>query len=163
ELARLIRLDPEVPLWPVEDFRFPMPLPGEPWFNRPDEELVAFALRGRPEQAENRALVEAALARIRAAKVRPLLPNVAPSCRRAGVPLPAVQLRPHRQRPGRPAPGSPRLDPRPERHAGGLRPGRHRLRAVALPPADRPGLAARGHPRPGEDAAASGAGQTVSL
>ena len=77
ELARLLRLDPQVGLMPVEDFRFPIPLPGEELASRPVEQLVAFALAGRPELAENRALVLAALARVRNSKFRPLLPNVA--------------------------------------------------------------------------------------
>jgi outer membrane protein TolC len=76
ELARLIRLDPTVPLWPVDDFRFPLPLPGEAWLSRSQEELVEFALSNRPELAENRALVQAALERVRNVKARPFLPNV---------------------------------------------------------------------------------------
>jgi outer membrane protein TolC len=77
ELARLLRLDPQTPLEPVEDFRYPLALPGEEWSYQPLDELVAVALMNRPELAENRALVRAALERVRAAKVRPLLPNVA--------------------------------------------------------------------------------------
>ena len=77
ELARLLRLDPETPLEPVEDFRYPLPLPGEAWMERPLDELVAVAVMNRPELAENRALVQAALERVRAAKYRPFLPNVA--------------------------------------------------------------------------------------
>ncbi|HLJ95175.1 MAG TPA: TolC family protein [Gemmataceae bacterium] len=76
ELARLLRLDPETPLAPTEDFRQPLPLPGEEWSDRPLDELVTLALMNRPELAENRALVEAALDRVRAAKVRPFLPNL---------------------------------------------------------------------------------------
>ncbi len=76
ELSRLLRLDPEFPLAPVEDFRYPLPIPGEPWFNQSVQELVAFATANRPELAENRALVQAALDRVRTAKFRPLLPNV---------------------------------------------------------------------------------------
>jgi outer membrane protein TolC len=75
ELARLLRLDPAVPLYPVEDFRYPLPIPGETWAARPLEELVVAALSNRPEVVENRALVDAAVARVRAAKLRPLLPN----------------------------------------------------------------------------------------
>lgn len=76
ELARLLRLDPAVPLLPAEDIRVAMLLPGQGWMDRPLDELVAFALAGRPELAENQALVQAALARVRQAKWRPLLPNV---------------------------------------------------------------------------------------
>lgn len=77
ELARLLRLDPETPLEPVEDFRYPMPLPGEAWADQPLDALVQVALMNRPELAENRALVRAALERVRAAAYRPFLPNVA--------------------------------------------------------------------------------------
>lgn len=76
ELARLLRLDPEIPLLPAEDFRYPIPLPGGEWADRPTEELVAFALNGRPEMAETQALVQAALARVKTAKMRPLMPNL---------------------------------------------------------------------------------------
>jgi outer membrane protein TolC len=77
ELARLLRLDPATPLVPLEDIRFPMALPGDEWQDQPLETLVATALRNRPELAENQALVEATLVRVRAARLRPLLPNVA--------------------------------------------------------------------------------------
>jgi outer membrane protein TolC len=77
ELARLLRLDPETPLEPVEDFRYPLPLPGDEWTERPLDDLVTVALMNRPDLAENRALVQAALERVRAAKYRPFLPNVA--------------------------------------------------------------------------------------
>lgn len=77
ELARLIRLDPTIPLDPVEDFRYPLAIPGEDWTSRTLEELVTVALSNRPELAENRALFEAALARVRVARYRPFLPNVA--------------------------------------------------------------------------------------
>jgi outer membrane protein TolC len=76
ELARLLRLDPQVTLLPVEDFRYPMTLPGEEWDRKSLEDLVAFALSNRPELAENRALVQAALERVRTAQFRPLLPNL---------------------------------------------------------------------------------------
>jgi outer membrane protein TolC len=76
ELSRLLRLDPEIPLWPVEDFRYPIPIPGEGWAHQPLDELARVALNNRPELAENRALVEAALERVRGAKWRPWLPNL---------------------------------------------------------------------------------------
>jgi outer membrane protein TolC len=75
ELARQLRLDPQSPLWPVEDFREPLPLPG-PWYDEPVDDLVRLALNNRPELAESQALVQAADERIRAAQARPLLPNV---------------------------------------------------------------------------------------
>jgi outer membrane protein TolC len=74
ELARLLRLDPQVPLWPVEDFRYPLPLPGARWQERPLEELARLALTNRPELAENAAQVQAALERLRAAQWKPFLP-----------------------------------------------------------------------------------------
>src|SRR5260370_6094611 len=76
ELARLLRLDPAIPLWPVEDFRYPMPLPGQQYLQTPVEELVREALNNRPELAENQALVRAAVERVRTAKYRPCLPNL---------------------------------------------------------------------------------------
>ncbi len=76
ELARLIRLDPAVPLWPVEDYHRPIPLPGGAWLKQPVQELAATALANRPELAENQALVRAALERLKTAKYRPLLPNL---------------------------------------------------------------------------------------
>jgi outer membrane protein TolC len=75
-LSRLLHLDPTIMLIPAEEYRFPVALPGEWWTRQPIEELVAFALRSRPELAENQALIEAALARYRAAHWRPLLPNL---------------------------------------------------------------------------------------
>jgi outer membrane protein TolC len=77
ELARLLRLDPALILLPLEDPRYPMPLPGQQWYSRPSEELVSFALANRPEIAENQALVQATLQRVREAKWRPWLPVAA--------------------------------------------------------------------------------------
>jgi outer membrane protein TolC len=76
ELARLLRLDPAVLLLPVEDFRYPLALPQDQWSNMTVAELINVALENRPELAENRALVEAALRRVQAARSRPFLPNV---------------------------------------------------------------------------------------
>ncbi len=76
DLARLLRLDPQTPLVPVEDFRHPLDLPGADWLGRDLEALVVAALSNRPELAENQALVRAALDRVRAAQLRPLLPGV---------------------------------------------------------------------------------------
>ncbi|HEV3203011.1 MAG TPA: TolC family protein [Gemmataceae bacterium] len=76
ELARLLRLDPALPLEPTEDIRVPLFLPGEEWMEKPIDQLVEVALNNRPEIGENRALVEATLARVRAANFRPMLPNV---------------------------------------------------------------------------------------
>jgi outer membrane protein TolC len=74
ELARVLHLDPSVFLLPVDDFRWPVPVPGDQLQSQPLEVLVAEALRARPELAENAALIDAQVARYRAAKWRPLLP-----------------------------------------------------------------------------------------
>ena len=76
ELARLLHQDPTTRFWPLEEDRAPLSLPGEQWLALGVEELVARALAARPELAESGALVEAALARYRAAQWRPLLPSV---------------------------------------------------------------------------------------
>jgi outer membrane protein TolC len=75
ELARLLRLDPATALWPIEDFRFPVEWP-LPWSDQPLEEQVRLALTNRPELAENQYLIRAAVARVRGARFRPLLPNM---------------------------------------------------------------------------------------
>jgi outer membrane protein TolC len=75
ELARLLRLDPQLVLWPIEDFRKPLDISG-PWYGQPVDELVLVALNNRPELAENQALVQAAVERVRLARYRPLMPNL---------------------------------------------------------------------------------------
>jgi outer membrane protein TolC len=77
ELARLLRLDPATPLWPVEDFRRPLGMPGQAWLSLTVQELAAVALQNRPDIAENQALVRATLARLRNARYRPFLPTLA--------------------------------------------------------------------------------------
>lgn len=77
ELARLLQLDPDIMLVPAEDFRFTLALPGDGFANQSLEQLVSVALSNRPDLAENRALVDAALARVRTAKWRPFLPTLA--------------------------------------------------------------------------------------
>jgi outer membrane protein TolC len=77
ELSRLLHLDPTVILWPLEDFRVPLPIPGDDWAASDLPTLAQAALNNRPDMAEARALVGAALARVRAAQWRPLLPNLA--------------------------------------------------------------------------------------
>lgn len=77
ELARLLRLDPRQLMWPLEDFQGAVPIPGDAWLDCAVEDLVRFALSNRPDLAENRALVEAVVGRLRLAKVRPFLPNFA--------------------------------------------------------------------------------------
>jgi outer membrane protein TolC len=77
ELARLVRIDPRNTLIPVEDFRVPLPLPADRWADFTTEQLLDIALANRPELAENRALVQLALERVRQAKWRPWVPNLA--------------------------------------------------------------------------------------
>src|SRR5262249_7578968 len=69
-------LQPNVPLLPIEDVRYPVSFPGDDLAARPLDDLVALALSGRPEVAENQALVQAALERARTARWRPWLPNL---------------------------------------------------------------------------------------
>jgi outer membrane protein TolC len=75
ELARLLRLDPATPLWPIEDFRVPLEW-NAPWAKEPLGEQVRIALMSRPELAENQFLVRAAVERVRTARYRPLLPHL---------------------------------------------------------------------------------------
>jgi outer membrane protein TolC len=76
ELARLLHQDPTVVLWPLEDYRVPVPIPGEGWFNTDLPDLVRTALNNRPELAEQQALVQVAVNQVRAAKYRPFFPTV---------------------------------------------------------------------------------------
>jgi outer membrane protein TolC len=74
ELARLLRLDPATPLWPIEDYRVPLAW-DSPLSQQPLDAQVQAALLNRPELAENQFLVAAAVERVRQARYRPLLPN----------------------------------------------------------------------------------------
>jgi outer membrane protein TolC len=72
-LAELLMLEPTVDLLPADQSVLPIKLVDcEADLN----ELVAVALENRPELAENRALISAALARWRQEKWRPLLPTL---------------------------------------------------------------------------------------
>jgi outer membrane protein TolC len=73
-LAQLLRLDPAVDLRPLDPAVLPVTL--VPENTLPLDELVATGLMNRPELAESRSLVAAALARWRQAKWSPLLPRV---------------------------------------------------------------------------------------
>jgi outer membrane protein TolC len=77
ELARLLHQDPTVVLWPLEDYRVPVPIPGEGWFNLDLPELVRTALNNRPELAEQQALVQVAVKQVKAATWRPFFPTLA--------------------------------------------------------------------------------------
>jgi outer membrane protein TolC len=72
-LARLLLLPADLPLRPTDPAVVPIALVPE---DLPLAELVAQALAGRPELAENRAEIGAALERWRAAKVAPWVPRL---------------------------------------------------------------------------------------
>jgi hypothetical protein len=76
ELARLIRLDPRIPLAPVEHKWSAVPMPGAEWLLQEVDTLIAFALQNRPEIAESLAYRKFSVNRERNAKLRPLLPQV---------------------------------------------------------------------------------------
>jgi outer membrane protein TolC len=73
-LAQLLLLEPTVDLHPADPAIVPIVL--IPDGEVPLDELVATGLLNRPELAESRALVTAALARWHQAKVSPLLPRI---------------------------------------------------------------------------------------
>jgi outer membrane protein TolC len=73
-LAQLLLLDPTVDLQPFDPAVVPITLVPENHLSL--NELVAVGLRNRPELAESRDLVEAALARWRQAQWSPLLPRL---------------------------------------------------------------------------------------
>jgi outer membrane protein TolC len=72
-LAQLLLLEPTADLVPADAQVLPIALVP---VNVPLEELVAVGLMNRPELAESRALVAAALARWRQEKTRPLIPSI---------------------------------------------------------------------------------------
>jgi outer membrane protein TolC len=73
ELDRVLRLDPAALVEPVEPPELHVTLID---LNHPVDELIPVALTSRPELAAQQALVQAALARLRQEKLRPLLPSV---------------------------------------------------------------------------------------
>ncbi len=73
ELNRLLRLDPATVLVPLEPPHWRVELVE---LDRDVQELVALALQSRPELASQWAFVQAALARIRQERWRPLLPSI---------------------------------------------------------------------------------------
>lgn len=72
-LAQLLRLTPDISLKPAESV---IPKWEFVAVDQPVQGLIATALLQRPELAENRAWIEAALDRWKAAKVQPLLPTL---------------------------------------------------------------------------------------
>ena len=65
ELARMLRLDPQVGFSPLESRWGAMTMPGTQWLTQNLDTLIDFALRNRPEVAENQALVQMSLDRER--------------------------------------------------------------------------------------------------
>jgi outer membrane protein TolC len=72
-LAQLLLLEPTVDLRPVESAVLPITLVPD---DAPLEELIATGLLNRPELAESRALVAAAITRWRQARVGPFIPRL---------------------------------------------------------------------------------------
>ncbi len=73
ELTRVLRLDPTALVVPMEPPHLKVTLiPIE----RPVDELIPIGLLTRPELASQKALVEAALLRLKQERIRPLLPSV---------------------------------------------------------------------------------------
>jgi outer membrane protein TolC len=73
ELTRALRLDPTARIIPLEPphLQVTLILPSEPL-----DDLIPIGLTGRPELATQQALVQAALARLRQERIRPLVPSV---------------------------------------------------------------------------------------
>jgi outer membrane protein TolC len=72
-LAQLIRLDPTIPLSPIEPSVVPIEMAP---MNVPLRELIAEGMSQRPELAEERSLVAEAAAHLRGEELGPLLPHV---------------------------------------------------------------------------------------
>jgi outer membrane protein TolC len=71
-LTELLGLDPSVRLHAIDGWVVPTPIVPD---DVPLEKLIAIALTRRPELAEQRALIEAALLRLRQAQLLPFAPN----------------------------------------------------------------------------------------
>ena len=69
ELARLLRLDPRMGLGPMEQRWAAIPMPGSEWLQQDLDVLISFAVRNRPELAENQALVQMWLEREKGARL----------------------------------------------------------------------------------------------
>jgi outer membrane protein TolC len=74
DLTRLLRLEPGTLVEPIEEPALTVELL-DPVV--PPDELIPLALTHRPELASDQAVIQAALARLRQEKVRPLVPNIA--------------------------------------------------------------------------------------
>lgn len=73
ELARVLRLDASALVEPLESPHLRVTLVG---LDKPVDELIPVALTYRPELAEQQALVQATLVRLRQERLRPLIPSV---------------------------------------------------------------------------------------
>ncbi|MFO0804068.1 MAG: TolC family protein [Gemmataceae bacterium] len=74
ELARLLRLDPNATLEPIEPAFLPVTVIDS---HVSLDTLIPIALGSRPELAGHQAVVQAALARLKQEKIRPLVPSLA--------------------------------------------------------------------------------------
>lgn len=84
ELTRVLRLDPTAMVLPMEPPHLQVTLIGG---DRTVDELIPIGLLTRPELASQKALVQAALVRLKQERIRPLLPSVV----LFGAPNPAAQ------------------------------------------------------------------------
>lgn len=73
DLTRILRLDRAARIEPVEPPHFQVTLVG---LGQAVDDLILIGLRNRPELASQRALVEATLLRLKAEKIRPLVPSI---------------------------------------------------------------------------------------
>jgi outer membrane protein TolC len=73
ELMRILRLDASALVEPLEEPHLRVTLVG---LEKPVDELIPVALTYRPELAEQQALVQATLVRLRQERLRPLIPSV---------------------------------------------------------------------------------------
>jgi outer membrane protein TolC len=73
DLTRILRLDRTARIEPSEPPHLQVTLVG---LGQSVDDLIPIGLRNRPELASQRALVEAALLRLKAEKIRPLVPSV---------------------------------------------------------------------------------------
>jgi outer membrane protein TolC len=73
ELVRILHLDPSLRIDPAEPPHLQVSLID---LTRPVDDLIPVALRNRPELASQQALVEAATLRVKAERLRPLVPSL---------------------------------------------------------------------------------------
>ncbi|MEI7687111.1 MAG: TolC family protein [Planctomycetota bacterium] len=73
ELARILRLDPSALVEPLEPPHLKIPLVS---VDEPVDSLIPIALTQRPELASQQALVQATLHRLKAERIRPLIPSL---------------------------------------------------------------------------------------